>query len=133
MSRGSNWWLILASCVCIVSLYVGYVIWFPSDEDADANPMGGSFRSYIFGASSTTTHTSHTATMQHRCVWHEGDPVLYHLKTKMGVNYDAGHWFHMAENFMVQHSILRDANELTNASNVIYSFDKGKKIYYCCC
>mmetsp|Transcript_4543 Transcript_4543/g.6956 ORF Transcript_4543/g.6956 Transcript_4543/m.6956 type:complete len:421 (+) Transcript_4543:126-1388(+) len=41
------------------------------------------------------------------CNWREGDPQLFFLKTISGVNYDGGHWFHVAENFMVQHSILR--------------------------
>jgi len=34
-------------------------------------------------------------------------PTLYNMKTKMHVTYEGGHWFHMAENFMTQHSILR--------------------------
>lgn len=57
-----------------------------------------------------------------QCDWKNG-PVLYNLRTKMGVNYDAGHWFHMAENFMTQHSILREKGLLTNASDVYYNFD----------
>jgi hypothetical protein len=41
------------------------------------------------------------------CQWSEGDPLLFNLRTKLGVTYDGGHWFHMAENFMTQHSIIR--------------------------
>ena len=44
------------------------------------------------------------------CQWMPGDPTLYYLRTKLGVNYDAGHWFHMSENFMSAHSILRAKN-----------------------
>ena len=44
------------------------------------------------------------------CQWMPGDPTLFYLRTKLGVNYDAGHWFHMAENFMSAHSILRAKN-----------------------
>lgn len=62
----------------------------------------------------------------HECHWQEGSPVLYNIHTKLGVNYDAGHWFHMSENIMVQHSILRQSRHLTNSSVVYYNFDKGK-------
>lgn len=63
------------------------------------------------------------------CVWDGNGPVIYNMKTKMGVNYDAGHWFHMSENFMTQHSILRAKGHLTNATNVYYNFDKGTNVY----
>ena len=59
------------------------------------------------------------------CTFGSDGPVLFNLRTKMGVNYDAGHWFHMAENFMTQHSILREKGLLTNASQVYYNFDEG--------
>jgi hypothetical protein len=36
------------------------------------------------------------------CTWKDGDPVLYHMRTKLGVNYEGDHWFHIAENFMTQ-------------------------------
>jgi hypothetical protein len=42
-----------------------------------------------------------------RCAWTEDMPVIYHLNTYSGVGYDGGHWFHVAENFMAQHSKLR--------------------------
>jgi hypothetical protein len=60
-----------------------------------------------------------------RCIATADAPVIYNMRTALGVNYDAGHWFHMSENFMTQHSILRSKNLLTNASDVIYVFDKG--------
>lgn len=59
-----------------------------------------------------------------QCTWEEGMPVMYQLKTKLGVNYESGHWFHMAENLMVQHSILRAQQRLTNASEVYYHLDE---------
>lgn len=31
---------------------------------------------------------------------------VFVLQTALGVNYDAGHWFHVAENFMAQHSLV---------------------------
>lgn len=41
-----------------------------------------------------------------RCNWKLGDPVLLNLKTKLGVNYEGSHWFHMAENLMVMYLIF---------------------------
>ena len=41
-----------------------------------------------------------------RCSWEVGDPVLLNLKTKLGVNYEGSHWFHMAENLMVMFDII---------------------------
>jgi hypothetical protein len=32
---------------------------------------------------------------------------LFVMQTALGVHYDAGHWFHVAENFMAQHSMVR--------------------------
>jgi hypothetical protein len=32
---------------------------------------------------------------------------LYVMQTSLGVNYDGSHWFHVAENFMAQHSVVR--------------------------
>lgn len=117
MSRSSKWWMAVASVSCMVTLGVIYVVWFTT--------IGDSTISLVWGTEGGAEISSPT-TLQHRCVWREGDPVIYHMKTKMGVNYDAGHWFHMAENFMVQHSVLRNAGELTNASKVFYNFDKRK-------
>ena len=62
----------------------------------------------------------------HQCNWKSNDPVLFNLQTKMGVNYDAGHWFHMAENFMTYHSILRAQKRLSNSSIIYFNFDDGK-------
>ena len=59
------------------------------------------------------------------CLWEEGDPVLLNLRTKSGVNYEGGHWFHVAENFMVQHSILRSTYRLANSSHVYFNIDKS--------
>eukprot|EP01038_Epipyxis_sp_PR26KG_P014598 gene14598-19604_t len=65
------------------------------------------------------------------CQWHENGPVLFHIKTKLGVNYDAGHLFHMAENILTQHSVVRalENNGESNKSNIrsnlfIFNFDK---------
>lgn len=113
MARTSNWCLWLSATVGVVVVYLLFTLLESSS---------------LFGFEHPEVLLDPSlATLQHRCAWKEGDPVVYHLKTKMGVNYDAGHWFHMAENFMVQHSILRSANQLTNASEVFYSFDKGTR------
>jgi hypothetical protein len=108
MARSSTWFIVLAAVVGFAAIYCIYTM---------------TASSYV-GLETQQTLVDAT-TLQHRCVWREGDPVIYHLRTKMGVNYDAGHWFHMAENFMVQRSILRQSKLLSNASHVLYSFDKG--------
>jgi hypothetical protein len=63
------------------------------------------------------------------CVWSEGDPQLFHLKTSSGVHYDGGHWFHVAENFMVQHTLMRQRQVtkgigLATSSDVYLSLDR---------
>lgn len=63
------------------------------------------------------------------CVWTEGDPQLFHLKTSSGVHYDGGHWFHVAENFMVQHTLMRQRQKktgvgLASSKDVYLSIDR---------
>lgn len=52
-------------------------------------------------------------------------PILLNLKTKMRVFYDGGQWYHMAENYLVQHSLLSNQNRLIDGKYVWYNFDKG--------
>lgn len=52
------------------------------------------------------------------------DSAVFNVKTKLGVSYDGGHWFHMAENLLAEHSANRNRNSLTNTSHIIYNFDK---------
>ena len=74
-----------------------------------------------------THHSHHVLNPRRDCPWDASHGiVLFNVHTKLGVNYDAGHWFHMAENIMVQHSLLRRVHGLTNATKVYYNFDKGK-------
>ena len=65
-------------------------------------------------------------TLHKGCVWKQRDPVLFHLRTHSGVTYDGGHWFHMSENFMVQHSILRAKDNFATSSEVYFNFDRSK-------
>lgn len=58
-------------------------------------------------------------------------PVLIHVETKLGVNYNAGHWFHMSELIMTQHAALRKSGALANASAVYVNFDKGQELLLC--
>lgn len=67
-------------------------------------------------------------------VWHHGCeasgsskdlPALVQIETKLGVTYNAGHWFHMSEVVMTQHSPLLQRKELVNSSIVYVNFDKG--------
>lgn len=82
-----------------------------------------------FSSNEVYFHDEDYATNSHTiqlCKWEPTMPVFFNVKTHLGVNYDAGHWFHMAENLMVEHSILRKKNELANDSLVFYNFDKRK-------
>jgi hypothetical protein len=43
----------------------------------------------------------------------------------MHLNYNGGHWFHMAENFMAEFSQRRLQHRFSNASEIYYLFDEG--------
>jgi len=64
--------------------------------------------------------------LSEKCLWTPKDPIFYNIHTNLGVNYDAGHWFHMAENIMTYHSILRSKGQLANASQVYFNFDHAE-------
>lgn len=82
---------------------------------------------YIAGGSSGKAIPAEWKTHRHQtCRWSPGGPVVVHLRTKMGVNYDGGHWFHMAENFMAPYSALRAEHRSINASTVYFVFDDRK-------
>jgi len=121
MSGRFCWWLSIIASFCGMTTFLLYFAFISTTEVTER---------YGTNRISPTNSTLPTCWKEGistalNCPWSEGNPVLFHLKTKLGVNYDAGHWFHMAENFMVQHSILRGTNGLTNASVVIYNFDEG--------
>ena len=79
------------------------------------------------GSSSSSSSGSSSSTSPLRmCEWVPGGPVFYNLHTKMGVSYEGGHWFHMAENFMTAHSSLRQAGRLA----AINSTDVAGEVYY---
>lgn len=61
----------------------------------------------------------------HKCVPHQDSPTLVSLHTKLRIYYDGGQWFHMAENFLVQHAILSQKDELLQAKHVYYNFDQS--------
>lgn len=107
MAKSILWWLSALGGSLILIAILWYNIFYVSSES-----------DYFITKSATERH----------CSWKPGDPVIYNLKTKMGVNYDAGHWFHMSENFMTQHSILRAKDMLSNATDVFYNFDTGMSI-----
>ena len=52
------------------------------------------------------------------------DKSLYNLNTKLGVTYDGSHWFHIAENFMTQHSILRTKQLQSCTQHIYFNLDK---------
>lgn len=100
--------------ICIVMMFT-YYVFFTATTSVDETGI-------------TTKGVTSKLRIDKRCKTQDVSqlPVIFKLRTKLGVNYDAGHWFHMSENFMTQHSILRASDQLTNASTVIYIFDKGK-------
>lgn len=118
MSRGSTLYTITAIIVGTLLIIVYNLYMLPKEE-----------KSLFFEA----THNPHHLILghKHECHWNPSnhDAVLFNIHTKLGVNYDAGHWFHMAENIMVQHSLLRRVHGLTNATKVYYNFDQGNVKY----
>jgi len=108
MNRGS-WWKVIAGICIVVGLFLIYNLFFVANN----------------------TWTSNNALPENpsTCKWSEDMPVVFNIKTKLGVNYDAGHWFHMAENIMTQHAILRKQKKLSNHSIIYYNFDKGRVVY----
>lgn len=59
-----------------------------------------------------------------KCTPNSDSPVLLNLKTKMRVLYDGGQWYHMTENFLVQHSLLSQKQRLIHGKSIWYNFDK---------
>jgi hypothetical protein len=59
-----------------------------------------------------------------KCSPNSNSPILLNLKTKMHVSYDGGQWFHMAENFLVQHSLLAEQQRQLEGMSIWYNFDK---------
>lgn len=113
--------------VGIVCLYIFYTYYgsnfdFRSGDEKvrDVDTGGGS------GASpaQSTVHEAGMPSNKYDCEWNEGDPVIYRLNTKLGVNYEGDHWFHVAENFMTLHSILRAQGHTTTSNNIYFDFDK---------
>eukprot|EP01041_Mallomonas_annulata_P012370 gene12370-26022_t len=96
---GLSWkWMIFSSLVCGTFLFLCVNV-------------------YYFNVATSTIINNETNLIEN-CKWKDGDPILFKIVTKSGVNYEGGHWFHIAENFMVQHSILRHQNKLANSSKV---------------
>ena len=50
----------------------------------------------------------------------QGIPHAFLLRTKSGVNYEGGHWFHIAENFMARHSVMLENNLFSNSTSDVY-------------
>jgi hypothetical protein len=86
---------------------------------------------------SFSTNTGNSIATHHEsksCKYRDDDPELFYLKTISGVHYDGGHWFHVAENFMVQHSLFRSRSSSTSkqggeeahAPEVYFLTDRGE-------
>jgi len=60
-----------------------------------------------------------------KCDWNDKSPTIFYLNSKSGVNYEGGHWFHIAENFLVLHSILRSQGRLSNSTVLVLSADRS--------
>ena len=60
-----------------------------------------------------------------KCFPNDESPTLIALRTRLNVFYDGSQWFHMAENYLVQHSLLQANQRLVSQKSVVYSFDSG--------
>lgn len=83
--------------------------------------------------SSSSFSSDHHQERKDQCKYNENnDPTatstaeLFYLQTISGVHYDGGHWFHVAENFMVQHSILRASHSEGKTPEVYFLTDRGE-------
>jgi len=70
-------------------------------------------------------HLEHHANFR-KCTPNSNSPILLNLKTRMQVYYDGGQWFHMTENFLVQHSLLAEQQRQLQGKSIWYNFDKRK-------
>lgn len=77
------------------------------------------------GVLSTSAMNDPHGVWKYGCEASPNAPVLVHVETKLGVNYNAGHWFHMSELIMTQHAALRKQGKLVNSSAIYVNFDKG--------
>lgn len=74
-----------------------------------------------------STHSIYPSDISSNCSSQYDHYIIYNINVKLQVNYDANHWFHMAENIMTYHSILRSKGRLgKNTSRIIYNFDTGQ-------
>ena len=92
--------------------------------------FGGSEAIFSSMGSGTDLSSGSADTIQSSCKYHDDDPELFYLKTISGVHYDGGHWFHVAENFMVQHSLFRSREseqeeKEAKAPEVYFLTDRG--------
>eukprot|EP01039_Chlorochromonas_danica_P009398 gene9398-10381_t len=100
-----GWWLMVSAVVLFLCIVIFNVVMIPSTFDQQSVDIG------------------HTGGQSVRCHWTVNDPVVFNIRTKLGVNYDGGHWFHMAENILTMHSMLRAQGRLANSSQVFFNFD----------
>lgn len=125
--KPSYWWytIIILTTICTIILIIQQLdinILYDTTTKTDIKAVSTSGDGK-FGLRKKTTNVAKANPRVMACDWKEGDAHAYYIKTKMGVNYGSGHWFHMAENLMVQHSILRDQHRLSNASTLFLDFD----------
>jgi hypothetical protein len=103
MARPPSWLAIFLVVTVVVAL--GYIGTFSTSTYWTNPSSSGSLQGPSHTHNAYNAYNAHNA--HRRCVWTEGDPALYVLRTKMGVSYEASHWFHMAENFMAQVRTVR--------------------------
>jgi hypothetical protein len=73
--------------------------------------------------SSTAFVISTTEAAHLTCTPTERDPMLFHLKTSLGVSYKGGHWFHVAETFLTQHALIPPEGK-ASSSHIFFNFDR---------
>lgn len=108
------WWLsIIGSFVGVIVLVLINIFIFPYNNPKYLQSKGARSKTNL------------------GCSWKIGGPTIFNMKTSLGVSYEAGHWFHMAENFMVHHSTLRALQLQANSSEIFFNFDKSIHNAFC--
>ena len=78
-----------------------------TSSSSSSGSGSSSIKSGVHSGTSGTSGSSSSSNALRQCEWQEGGPLFFDLHTKLGVSYEGGHWFHMAENFLTARSALR--------------------------
>jgi hypothetical protein len=110
--------------VTVTAIVLFLILQFFSSSSSSSSSLS-------LSSSSSVAPSDHHQEKKNQCKYNENnDPAaaaeLFYLQTISGVHYDGGHWFHVAENFMVQHSILRASQGEGKTPEVYFLTDRGE-------